>query len=59
MSAPDRPGCHLCGDEISRSLAEMLDHLRVIHPDVYGEGPEEWADGGLVYYEDADDWDKE
>lgn len=28
--------------------SEMVDHLRLIHPDVYGDGPECWPDGSVV-----------
>ena len=27
---------------------EMVDHLRLIHPDVYGDGPQRWPDGSVV-----------
>lgn len=43
-----RPGCHLCPDDVARSLPQMLDHLRVVHPEEYGDGPERWPDGGVV-----------
>lgn len=43
-----RPGCHLCPDEIPRNLVDLLDHLRVLHPDAYGDGPERWPDGAVV-----------
>lgn len=43
--------CHVCpaGDP-DRTVpdADMLDHLRVHHPDAYGDGPARWPDGGLV-----------
>jgi hypothetical protein len=38
--------CHCCHEQVPG--AEMLDHLRVVHPDVYGDGPERWPDGSLV-----------
>jgi hypothetical protein len=28
--------------------AGILDHLRLFHPDQYGDGPECWPDGGFV-----------
>jgi hypothetical protein len=31
--------------------AEMLDHLRVVHPDVWGDGPQRWPDGRIVVYD--------
>ena len=45
---PDgQPGCHLCHDGVPRSLQDAIDHIRVLHPDVYSP-PERWSDGGLV-----------
>jgi hypothetical protein len=29
-------------------LEAVNDHLRIMHPDVYGDGPDRWADGQLV-----------
>jgi hypothetical protein len=29
----------------------ILDHLRVIHPDVWGDGPTRWPDGRIVVYD--------
>lgn len=47
--------CDVCGDSLSPGgLADILDHLRVIHPEVYGDGPERYADGGLVIHVDPD-----
>jgi len=41
--------CEVCGDPIvPGTLHDILDHLRVMHPDVYGDGPEMWPDGGPV-----------
>lgn len=51
MSPPQEdhlPGCRLCGDSEPRSPQQILDHFRVVHPDVYGDGPERWPDGALV-----------
>lgn len=44
--------CNLC-DEPVPSM-ELLDHLRVLHPDAYGDGPERWPDGGVVVHEELD-----
>lgn len=38
--------CELCRDAVPD--AEILDHLRVIHPEQYGDGPRTWPDGQLV-----------
>jgi hypothetical protein len=50
MSAGSGSGtCEVCGDPIiPGTLNDILDHLRVMHPDVYGDGPEMWPDGGPV-----------
>jgi len=52
--------CDICGHhEVPESgnmmddIQLMDDHLRVMHPDLYGEGPERWPDGGIVIH-DAD-----
>ena len=37
------PHCHLCHEPVA-----SLDHLRLLHPDVYGDGPARWPDAGLV-----------
>jgi len=44
--------CFVCppGDQDIPDV-EMLDHLRVIHPDVYGDGPERWCDGRIVVHD--------
>jgi len=44
--------CHLCHpDEQAVPDHDMLDHLRVHHPDAYGDGPERWPDGEIVIYD--------
>ena len=30
---------------------DMVDHLRVNHPDAYGDGPERWPDGEVVVHD--------
>jgi hypothetical protein len=30
---------------------ELLDHLRLLHPDVWGDGPLRWPDGRVVVYD--------
>lgn len=30
---------------------ELLDHLRVLHPDVWGDGPQRWPDGRVVVFD--------
>lgn len=38
--------CELCGE--THPADRILDHLRAIHPDQYGDGPEHWPDGQVV-----------
>jgi hypothetical protein len=41
--------CYLCPPADNRLPdAEMEDHLRLLHPDVWGDGPECWPDGSVV-----------
>lgn len=63
---PDRPiagHCDLCDEDVPRSNPEapadahdLLDHLRLMHPQEYGEGPLHWPDGQRVVI-DQDDLD--
>lgn len=49
--------CYLCGHQSERpetlteDVQQMDDHLRVMHPDEYGDGPERWPDGGIVIHD--------
>ena len=38
--------CNRC-DETVEDVA-LIDHIRVMHPDDYGDGPERWPDGQIV-----------
>lgn len=40
-----------CDELEADSLEEVNDHLRVVHPCVYGDGPERWPDGQIVVYD--------
>ena len=41
-----RGNCEVCGEAIGPgTLNDILDHLRVMHPDIYSDGPEMWPDG--------------
>lgn len=40
--------CEVCPDRPVVEDSKALDHLRVIHPDLYGDGPLYWPDGGVV-----------
>lgn len=37
--------CEVCGEQMPDS--EILDHLRLMHPDDYGDGQPEWEDVGI------------
>lgn len=37
---------------MAHDMATLTNHIRVIHPDAYGDGPQYWPDGGLVIIED-------
>jgi hypothetical protein len=43
--------CHLCPEMPPDT--ELLDHLRVMHPDAYGDGPLRWPDGGVVVVDET------
>lgn len=38
--------CEVCWEEVPD--VDILDHLRVMHPDDYGYGPDVWPDGKPV-----------
>lgn len=40
--------CELCPGRPAYPVGEVEDHLRLLHPDDYGNGFEHWPDGGLV-----------
>jgi len=42
--------CGLC-PEVVTGINAADDHLRLVHPDEYGDGPERWADGGVVIHD--------
>lgn len=41
--------CHLCGD--TPPDLEMWEHLRVMHPAEWGDGPARWPDGEPVIHD--------
>lgn len=43
--------CQLCAEKVS--LTELMEHLRLFHPDEYGDGPEVWPDGEVVIYDET------
>ena len=44
--------CFFCGDDTPDP--KILEHLRIMHPEAYGEGPQRWPDGGLVIVDATD-----
>ena len=42
--------CHVCDDDTIPDT-ELLDHIRVMHPDAWGDGPEKWPDGEFVIHD--------
>lgn len=38
--------CDLCGEQAPDT--EVLEHLRLMHPEQYGDGPALWPDGSVV-----------
>jgi hypothetical protein len=52
MSDEPKPGtgvCLVCDDDVPS--VELVDHIRVMHPDEYGDGPLLWADGRRVVFD--------
>jgi hypothetical protein len=39
--------CHLC-HTTGLTTPEMLNHLRLLHPEQWGDGPGRWPDGAPV-----------
>jgi hypothetical protein len=37
--------CHLCHET---NPPDLLDHIRIQHPDAWGDGPQRWPDGETV-----------
>jgi hypothetical protein len=52
-SEAPRPGCAICPDSEHRTPAQILDHFRVMHPGIYGDGPDRWPDGSLVIVDES------
>lgn len=48
---PNLGHCFVCHEPVTNR--EILNHIRLIHPDEYGDGPDLWPDGRVVI-EDAD-----
>jgi hypothetical protein len=51
--------CQLCGERLAGTGEDMaadmltaLEHIRLLHPDVYEE-PETWPDGSLVVVDES------
>lgn len=52
------PQCNLCPEVVeftgnmTADMEAVIEHIRIVHPEHYGTGPERWPDGSLVYTED-------
>lgn len=44
--------CELCGEAVASE--DLLEHLRVLHPVEYGDGPQRWPDGAVVVEDETD-----
>lgn len=41
--------CHLCPSDNNRIPdGQGMEHLRLMHPTEYGDGPDRWPDGEMV-----------
>lgn len=55
MTVEPKPGtgiCHLCEPAADVPTFDLLNHLRVVHPDWY-EPPECWPDGSVVILDET------
>lgn len=43
--------CWVCQPAAWVDDEEILDHLRLMHPDMWEDGPQRWLDGALVVYD--------
>lgn len=43
--------CNLCPE--TPDDADLLEHLRVMHPHEYGDGPARWPDGKIVIIDET------
>jgi hypothetical protein len=46
--------CMVCQPPEEMPAVRILDHLRLFHPEQYGDGPEQWPDGGFVMTPETD-----
>lgn len=46
--------CHACPPgEGTVDDADLPDHLRLLHPELYGDGPQQWPDGRPVVVDET------
>ncbi len=53
--------CHLCAEQPYIPDRDIHHHLRLLHPDEWGDGPECWPDGDIVIYDttlEPHEWEK-
>lgn len=46
QDGPSVGHCHLCHEDVFSH--DLMGHIRVMHPDVYVDGPMRWPDGEVV-----------
>lgn len=46
--------CFVCQPPAEMDGARILDHVRLLHPDAWGDGPERWPDGQFVMTPEED-----
>jgi hypothetical protein len=53
---PNTGVCLVCQEDVPSE--ELVDHIRVMHPDLYGDGPMLWPDGKRVVIDESelDEW---
>lgn len=45
--------CNLCRDSREMPMADLIQHLRLMHPLEWDGGPELWPDGQVAIYDDT------
>jgi len=45
--------CHVCRPPAYVDDEEAMDHLRLMHPDEWGDGPQRWPDGQVVVHDET------
>jgi hypothetical protein len=45
--------CWVCRPPAQVDDEEAMEHLRLLHPDEWGEGPQRWPDGLVVVHDET------